>query len=279
MATGARMVHRARGGRRSADAVGAAGSWRVRLAAAALLLLCATSLYGLTTNEAFELDPAFVSVAGLRYTDGEAVAAAMGLQPGERANLFRLRTAEMAAAIRAFPGVRTASVHAVLPARLRVTITEREPVMAWRNDGGAFLVDVEGRLFAPAPTAGVDLPAVEDLRASAAEPGVGGQLADLDLQVARLLGAVKPSDLGSSATALSLSISDEEGWVMAADGWRAIFGPYTAQLRPVSTIEAQLACLRDLLATGEDAMGQVTLSVATDSCGTFQARPSPSRRP
>ncbi len=107
---------------------------------------------------------------------------------------------------------------------------------------------------------------------------VGEQLDDLDLEVARTLGAIGPGDLGSSAPDVSLTVTDEEGWVMQAVGWRAIFGHYTPALRPASTIEVQVACLRGLLATGRSAVAEVTLSLSPERCGTFRPRPTPRPR-
>jgi hypothetical protein len=81
------------------------------------------------------------------------------------------------------------------------------------------------------------------------------------------------------APAVSLTVTDEEGWVMEAVDWRAIFGHYTPALRPVSTIEGQVACLRGLLATGESAVEEVTLSLSPERCGTFRPRSTPTPGP
>lgn len=254
-----------------------AGISRTRLVAALALMVTGGSLYWLTTAEAFALDPSSIKLDGLRYTDAAVARAALGLEEDARPNLFRLRTSHLESALLALPPVRDARVEVELPDRLHVSVEERVPILVWAHGGTALLADVEGRLFAPAG-ADVGLPSIYDARTSTAVPQVGDRLDDLDLQAARLLGAVRPADLGSSAASLSLSIQDDEGWVMEAPiGWRAVFGHYTVSLRPPTSIEMQVACLRGLLATGEGAVEQVTLSLSDDRCGTFvpHATPSP----
>lgn len=247
-------------------------------------------MYALTTSELFSLDPEAVRLDGLGYTDEGLARSLLGLDVQPRPNVFRVRTTELEGALAALPAVRAARVEVRLPDRLQVTVEERAPIMTWRRGSASLLVDMEGRLFAAA-SGDAGGPVISDMRTAVPALTVGERLADLDLQVARILGAVAPADLGSSAASVSLTVTDEAGWVMEADGWRAIFGHYTAALRPPSTIEAQVDCLRGLLATGESAVEEVTLSLSSERCGTFRPRPtakltpspgpgaSPGRRP
>ena len=116
---------------------------------------------------------------------------------------------------------------------------------------------------------------------TAAPAKLGDRLDPTDLAAVRLLGALTPDLIGSSAKQLSLSIDDASGYVLSGAGWRAIFGPYTPETLPPSRIPAQVACLRSLLLAREKTLDQVTLAVGSsvaESCGTFrQATPAPDR--
>ncbi len=264
---------------------------RTRLVAAFVLLLSGGALYALTTLPVFALDPGSVQVEGLRYTDPAAARAALGLEEGRHGNLFHLPTARLEAALMALPTVRGASVQARLPDGLHVAVEERVPILQWRHAGSAWLIDVEGVILAPAPL-GEGLAAVDDQRTTSqsatseaeAAPGAqmasGAVIAPLDLEVARVLGAVTPAHLGSAASELTLSVSDADGWVMESDrGWRAIFGHYVPESRPPASIPGQLTCLHALLLSEGEAVAEVMLSLSDDACGTYRPRPAPSPAP
>lgn len=263
---------------------------RTRLVAAFVLLLSGGALYGLTTSPVFALDPAAVAVEGLRYTDPEAAHAALGLKDDQHTNLFHLRTGGLEAALMTLPTVRSASVQVRLPDELHVSVEEREPILLWRHAGRAWLVDVDGVILAAAP-AEEELPAIADQRSGAplaprgemvggAQMAPGATVAPLDLAVARVLAAVTPAHLGSSASMLALSVGDAEGWVVESDrGWRAIFGHYAPETRPPDSIQGQLTCLHALLLSESEAVAEVTLSLSDDACGTYRPRPSPPPAP
>lgn len=256
------------------------GISRTRLAAALVLLVSTAGMYGLTTADAFAVDPRTVTVEGLRHTQATAALGALGLADGSMPDLFRISTTELAEALRALPAVRDATVETELPNVIRVTVVEREPIIMWRYPSGARLVDVEGVDLAPA-TGQEGLPLVEDGRSGATPVPPGTSIAGMDLEVARLLGSIEPSDLGSSAPSLALSVTDAEGWVLeTAEGWRAIFGHYTPTLRPPSSIAMQVACLSGILAQeGEETIRAVALSLSDDGCGTYLPVPDPTVEP
>ncbi|HBL17182.1 MAG TPA: hypothetical protein DD417_10670 [Elusimicrobia bacterium] len=187
------------------------------------------------------------------------------------------REAEAAAAARiaALPAVAGASVRAVLPDRLVVTVRERAPLLVWVTAAERFAVDAEGRLFAAVQEdpPGVDgpLPTVSDERRSAAGLRVGEQLAHTDLLVARQLVAVTPALLGSRARTLEIHVTDNQGYVLDArpTGWSAVFGIYTASTRPPDLVPRQVQCLRSLLADTGEALQRVILAPEGGSCGTY----------
>jgi hypothetical protein len=94
------------------------------------------------------------------------------------------------------------------------------------------------------------------------------------------LAALTPADVDSAATSFSLFIDDENGFTLGADlpAWRAVFGHYTPNLRPVDMIDQQVQCLRSLLADREQQVAVIYLAPAEDRCGTFRARPTPGAR-
>lgn len=261
-----------------------AGLSALRLAAAGALLLSSGSLYVLSTAREFLIDPTAVQMRGLNHTTEQQVREVVGLGEEARPNLFRVRTEAMEAALREVPAVVDAEVRAWLPDRLSIEIRERTPILVLQRAGVRYLVDAEGVIFAGAdrpsgddpetdePSAASGLPLVNDDRVGLPSPVLGERLAKEDLEVARILGAVSPELLGSSAPRITLRIDDLEGYVLAAGdtGWRAVFGHYTPHLRSTALIEGQVQCLRAVLASGESRIETVYLSPSEDRCGTFR---------
>jgi hypothetical protein len=247
-----------------------------RLVGALVMLGASLALNWLTAPDTFQLDPADVEIVGLRYTDEGAARERLGLDPALRPNLFRLRTASMAAAIDELPAVARTEVRIELPNTLTVVVTERVPVLVWRAAADAVLVDASGVVVADAlPT--TELPVVLDARRGALAPEVGERLDSIDLAAALKIAALTPALLESEASALSVAITDEDGFTLAADepAWRAVFGHYTPNLRPVDLIDGQVQCLRSLLAEREAEIAVIYLAPSEDRCGTFRARPTP----
>jgi cell division protein FtsQ len=127
-----------------------------------------------------------VDVVGGRHT-GAAEAAAAGDLLGR--NLLLLSTSDAADAIAALPWVRRARVERILPATVRVRITERRPALAARVGQAWWTVDARGRVL-DAGRAVRSLPALVGL--SGERPEVGDTLADPTgrsaLRVLRALG-------------------------------------------------------------------------------------------
>ena len=237
------------------------------------------SLMWLTSDPAFSVDPATVRLSGLHYTDPAAVRHQMRLVGDVHPATVVISTRSLETAIEQLPTVASARVRAILPDQLTVTLTEREPMVAWRVGQDGWLMDVDGTAFAPLSMATQDelgdgstgsaLPAVDDLRTGTAV-ALGGTLDPVDLDVVRTLGNVTPDLIDSRAAALFLSLDDRDGWALTAPGqWRAVFGHYSETLAPPSRIPYQVQCLRALLAKTERTVNGVTLAVSTDACGTY----------
>lgn len=237
----------------------------------------------LLSDPQFELDQSRIQVSGVLHTDPAVVRARLDLPADGAANVFGLRTSAMERALVALPAVDAATVRAVLPDALLVTVTERTPVFVWSTDGGEFLVDATGVIVASdddAATGVTELPQVRDRRALGASPEPGQTIDSIDLDAMLRLAAVTPELLGSGADGLELAVDDDEGFAIRAlpDGWRAVFGHYTATLRTTEMIDGQVQCLRSILARGEEAVETVYLSLGDDRCGTFVPSATPSGR-
>lgn len=248
-----------------------------------MIVLSAAGVVWLVNAGTFRLDPDRLEVRGLQHTTPEVARLTMGLAEGATPNLFRLRTSDMERALADLPAVAEAEVSAILPDRLVVQVTERQPVFVLRTPDDSYLVDPAGVLLIDASEADpglASLPLVDDWRSDAGrEPVVGGAMEPVDLAAVLQLAAVTPDLLGSSAGRLTLAITDQDGFVMTTEPatWRAVFGHYTPTLRPPDRIAQQVQCLRSLLAEGESELRTVYLEPVGDRCGTFAGRPSPVR--
>jgi hypothetical protein len=265
-----------------------AGLSPTRAGAALALLASIAGIYGVGTSSAFDYNR--LQVDGVHFTDENAVEAAISVARGE--NLFRLETAPLVAALERLPTIRTARVDVRLPGTLAVTIGERQPVLIWQAGDHRFLVDAEGTLFAEVPATppaeAAQLPVIDDRR-SASSPvavgermdaleglAVGGHLDPVDLDAATRLASLLPADIGSSAVSLSVSVTDENGFVLGTHpgSWSAVFGFYTPSLRTIDMIPGQVRLLRSLLVGREPLVDRVIL--ASENDGTYTPRATPS---
>jgi POTRA domain, FtsQ-type len=244
--------------------------------AAALLgmLACGFALTFVTGPTAFGLTR--TDVPSLTWTNADAIQAALAQPVG--ANVFRLETGPLVAAIEALPAVAHAEVSVSLPdAALVVRVEERQPILAWSLGDTRYIADREGRIFATvikgaAVPAGVA--AVDDRRPRPAGLGIGASLDPVDLDVATRLGSLTPADIGSNAQRLILAVTESDGFILVAPGaWTAIFGFYSPATRPTDMIPAQVRLLKSLIAGREGSVARIILASGTD--GTYVPRPTP----
>ncbi|MEX1169050.1 MAG: FtsQ-type POTRA domain-containing protein, partial [Chloroflexota bacterium] len=250
-----------------------------RAGAALAMLASAGAIYGVGASPAFEY--ARLQVDGAVFTDLVAAEEAVAAARGE--NLFRLATAPLQAALEGLPTVERASVGVQLPETLVVTLHERVPVLVWRVGARRYLADGAGRLFGrlgdDPPASAANLPVIDDRRASSAGLSVGDRLGPEDVDAATRLASLVPADVGSLAEALSVRVTDNDGFVVRADpqGWIAIFGYYTPSLRTPELIPGQVRLLRSLLIGREPLIARVILASETD--GTYVPKPTPQPSP
>lgn len=253
-----------------------AGLSPLRAGAALVVLLSAAAIYGVANSTAFKVT--HFEIDGANLTAAEDVEEALAGVRG--ANLFRLTTAPLEAAVGGIPTVADASVSVRLPDTLLVRLQERVPILIWRVGERRYLVDTEGNLFAPlddtVSTTTAELPVIEDRRAASVGLAVGRRLDPIDLDAATRLGSLAPADVGSEASSLAVIVSDMSGFVVRADpqDWDAVFGFYTPSLRTPELIPGQVRLLRSLIVGREPVIDKVIL--ASDTDGTYLPKPTPS---
>ncbi len=241
------------------------------------MLACAAAIYGVTVSGVFGYER--VEIAPLHYTDEAALRAAIEVPTGE--NLFRVRTEPLAERLRSLPTVRDVRVEVSLPDTLVVHVTEREPLIVWKVGDVHYLADSTGTLFSTVdqapPDAATGIPAIiDDRSASTGALRVGAVLDPVDFDAARRLAALVPSDIGSVAERLGVTVGDANGFTLATGpgSWVAVFGFYTPTLRTPELIPGQVRLLRSLLAEREADIARIIL--ADDQNGTYVPRPTPS---
>ena len=256
-----------------------AGITAPRASALLVMLLAAAAFYGATASSAFATRA--IDVEGATWTsDGEVTRA---LAVDRDANLFALRTSELAARLTGLPAVASATVEVALPDRLRVVVVERTPILVWRVGERDLLLDRDGLLFAQLDEASREsigrLRVIHDDRTVSASLRPGDRIDPVDLDAATRLGSLVPADAGSSARALNVVITDQQGYLVRAwpDGWTAVFGFYTPTLRTPELIPGQVRLLRSLIIGREPTVQRVVL--ADDRNGTFIPRPTPEPSP
>ena len=232
-----------------------------------------------------------VSVVGTLLLDPEAVIAAANIPIGSSLLGVNLRAAEEAVA--ALPLVAAARVSAGLPDGIQIRVREKSLLLRWQIGDRIYAVTESGELLGD--TASLNL-ASTAAAAFAAAPLLfddrtpsplltDKQLTPTELDVATRLASLSAEDLGTSATSLTLRLLSDFGFVVEATGpsieWNAVFGIYSATIRPTSMIPGQVRLLRSLLAGRETAIGWVIL--ADDQAGTYTAKgvrpPPPSVSP
>lgn len=272
------LVGPARGtGRRRADGRGFLGRLFRPARAAGLLgmLACGFALTFVTGPTAFALTR--TELPKLTWTSEAELRAALALPDG--GSVFRLDTAPLAAAVRALPAVADADVTVELPdAAVVVHVVERVPVLAWQVGATRYIADADGVIFATIDletTLPVGLTVIDDRRTDLdAAPVVGGRIDAVDLDVATRLGSLTPEQVGSAARRLLVSITDRDGFVIAAQGgWTAVFGFYSPATRPPAMIPGQVRLLRSLLDGRESTVARIILASETD--GTYVPRTTP----
>ena len=188
----------------------------------------------------------------------------------------------MQRALEALPAVAAADVHVALPDSLIVDVTERTPTFVVIEGDSAFVLDRDGHVLDAVERGSateLGLPIVIDNRSEfAPNLEVGGVLDEVSLQADLRLAALtpamhrhrirEPDDLPSRTQMATCSRP-------SPNGWRAIFGHYTPNLRPVDVIDRQVQCLTARVGAGEEDIALIFLAPLDEGCGTYLPRGTP----
>jgi cell division protein FtsQ len=202
-------------------------SWRV--ASAALFLLMAASLYLLLSNPAFQVD--VLEVDGLQRVTLEDINSAYDIS-GEP--IIKVDPEEVRQALQAeFPEFSSIEVNVFLPAKVKLEVLERTPVIVWVQNGQEQWIDGEGIAFPPRGDAGelirIDasgLPqSVPAEKASPAETVSGDTAAQQDLFLQPELVATIQSLGAYVPEGVMILFSPEHGFGWEdPNGWQVYFG-------------------------------------------------------
>ncbi|MGZ6213779.1 MAG: cell division protein FtsQ/DivIB [Candidatus Limnocylindria bacterium] len=198
-----------------------------------------------------------VAWAGERYTATTQLQRVLASLDGKP--LLTVDATAMAARLARLPAVSTATVEAILPDTVRVTIKEKVAAFVWQTSAVRLIGGADGTLIgqlaldADLPADLQLLPLVDDQRVASRSMIVGDHIDAATLAAAFILAGVEPAALGSTATDLQLRITDNDGFLLVSGqpAWQADFGLYpevdagasgTLQTR----VEAQVAAVRTL---------------------------------
>jgi cell division protein FtsQ len=181
-----------------------------------------------------------VTVSGTRLLSAEQVTAAARVGRG---SVFGLDADAVAARVRSLPWVQSANVSVVLPDRVAISVTERDPMVRVLRGGHEDAVAPDGSALALSPaqeTALAGVPLLIDLRPAALRSPLSPQLlralGEATAQLPRMLGVRVVAYEWDAQAQLS-------AWTSA--GWRAILGDLSLP-GSLSAVPAQLAALSAL---------------------------------
>jgi cell division septal protein FtsQ len=258
-----------------------AGMTPARAGAALAMLISAGAIYGLAATSAFGFGR--LQIDGVTITPEAAIRERLALTEGE--NLFEIETQPLEARLLEIPAIAVADISIGLPDTVAVRIEERKAILVWQIGERRLLVDEAGLLFfrldKSPPASVAELPVIIDTRAASAKLGVGVTVDPVDFDAARRLASLTPEAVGSSASGLSVGVTDENGFVVSSvpKSWVAVFGYYTPTLRKTDLIPGQTQVLKNLLLGREPTVAVVILG--DDRVGTYipKASSSPAASP
>jgi cell division septal protein FtsQ len=238
-----------------------------RIAAGLLTALLVGGLLALINGPWLRVDR--VAWAGERFTPASQLQRALDSLDGTA--LLMVDAAAVAARLQRLPAVSGATVEAILPDTVRVTIAEKAATFVWQTSAVRLIGVADGTLIgqvaleADLPADLTGLPLIDDRRASSRKLIVGDRIDPATLAAALRLSAVEPAALGSTAVDLDVRLTDADGFLLVSQqpAWLADFGLYPDQDYSQSAalekrIEAQVTAVRTLFSfEGERAVSWV----------------------
>jgi hypothetical protein len=102
-------------------------------------------------------------VEGARYTSAAELYRQAAI---EGYSIFFIDTNQVAQRLESLPYIHRVRVHTTLPNRVRIVVTEREPVLLYEDGAGRYWVDAEGVLMPVMPGHEVGLTLVDEMAAA-----------------------------------------------------------------------------------------------------------------
>jgi hypothetical protein len=195
-------------------------SFGPRWFSALLLAGCLAMLYLMWSVDPFIVRG--VTLLGNQRVNGQEIEMVLGVmnQPAALLNLAQIEYNVLSA----FPEFSSVEVTVALPAEVTILVTERQPVLAWSQDGQVVWVDATGHAFAPRgqveglvtilAVGAPPVPAVDLNQVIGARPFMAAELT----QAARALSQALPE-----GSALIYDPRYGLGWADVR-GWQAFFG-------------------------------------------------------
>ncbi|HZU75558.1 MAG TPA: FtsQ-type POTRA domain-containing protein [Dehalococcoidia bacterium] len=242
---------------------------RRRILAGGILLAQVALLVMALTLPAFQVKRVVVSGERVLTSQGIAQAAAI-----PRQSIFTVNPQAIRSRLLSVPWVEDASVTTALPATVRITVVERQPVVRVRRLGVDTFVAANGATLAATPALErlwASTPALLDERVGSAQP-VDPRL----LNVMAVLADRFPAVCGVKVAGLELG-ADNIFSVWTSAGWAAVFG-HLDTAEAFAAVPAQLsalAALRGVLDFIEPGFGYINLeNPATPAAGGARGLPA-----
>ena len=171
-----------------------------------------------------------VAHGGERYTPAsqlEAILAEYLDRP-----ILAFDSAGLEARLLGLPAVAEARVRPLLPGRLSVEITEKQPAITWLTPAARLVLANDGAVIgsldrgAELPAELASLPAIDDQRPQSRRIGIGSRVPAAEVAAALRLLDVDPELVGSRASRFGARIHEEYGFILVstAPAWRAAMG-------------------------------------------------------
>jgi cell division protein FtsQ len=200
-----------------------------RMASAILVILMGLSLYVLLETPAFQVD--VVEVEGLERLTLEDINSALNMA-GE--SIVKVDPEMVLADLQAvFPELASIQVRVVLPARVKLEVVERQPIISWVQDGEEKWLDAEGIAFQPRGEAGSLIRVEADGSPLAFE--AAPLTPEIIIEHKPMLSAEMISTLQTmgpyvpEGAAILFSTEHGFGW-QDPNGWQAFFGQDLSQI-------------------------------------------------